>query len=269
MAKTFYNGNIEDLIAAGKNFYIGDENNISRKVKKIYVGDENGLASLYYNSYTPELVSNFADNSWEAIIWACQNNVVPSTWSVGNQKDMIINGVSYPIDIIGQNHDTYTAGGTAPLTFQMHNCYNTIHWMSGDGRNTNGWTKCQMRHTYLPAILALMPSEVRTSIKAVNKKTSDGNTSTSLTTTSDTLFLLSEIEVFGKLTYAASGEGSQYAYYSAGNSKIKTKDGSAYYWYCRSPSISDRENYVIVSTGGTAKAYTASYARGVAPAFCF
>ena len=65
----------------------------------------------------------FANNSWEEIIAACQSGNVPDSWSVGDSKAMTINGTNYQIDIIGKNHDTYTAGGTAPLTFQMHDCY--------------------------------------------------------------------------------------------------------------------------------------------------
>ena len=65
----------------------------------------------------------FSNNSWEKIIAACQSGSVPSTWVVGNSKTMTINGTSYQIDINGKNHDTYTAGGTAALTFQLHDCY--------------------------------------------------------------------------------------------------------------------------------------------------
>ena len=52
------------------------------------------------------LDDNFANNSWEAIIAACQSGSVPDTWVVGNSKMMTINGTDYQIDIIGKNHDT-------------------------------------------------------------------------------------------------------------------------------------------------------------------
>lgn len=58
----------------------------------------------------------FANNSWEQIIAACQNNEVPDTWVADGScyKDMLIGGKNYRIDIIGKNHDTYASGGTAP-----------------------------------------------------------------------------------------------------------------------------------------------------------
>ena len=68
--------------------------------------------------------ANFADNTWAQIIKACQKKIIPTTWKVGDQKAMTINGISYQIDIIGKNHDDYSDGsGKAPLTFQMHDCY--------------------------------------------------------------------------------------------------------------------------------------------------
>lgn len=104
--------------------------------------------------------ANFADNTWAQIIDACHKNKVPATWAVGNQKTMTINGTAYTIDIIGKNHDTYANGGKAPLTFQLHDCYADRKMMNGGSTNSGGWTSCSMRQTDLPAILALMPTEV-------------------------------------------------------------------------------------------------------------
>ena len=212
---------------------------------------------------------NFANNSWEAIIAACQSGSVPDSWVVGNSKTMTINGTSYQIDIIGKNHDTYTAGGTAPLTFQMHDCYGETKNMNSSNTNEGGWTSCAMRHTHLPAILALMPSEVQAGIKEVNKLTSAGSQSSTINTTADKLFLLSEIEIFGSTTNSKSGEGSQYAYYSAGNSKVKNLNGSANGWWERSPYGSGSTRFCSVSSSGDASDYTASNSRGVAFGFCF
>lgn len=212
---------------------------------------------------------NFADATWAQIIDACQKNNVPETWVVGSQKAMTINGTSYQVDIIGKNHDTYTAGGTAPLTFQLHDCYATSYAMNGSDTNVGGWTSCVMRSTHLPAILALMPSEVQSAIREVNKLTSAGSQSSTINTTADKLFLLSEIEIFGRTTYSCSGEGTQYAYYKAGNSKIKNQSGSAAHWWERSPRDGYSEYFCRVSIGGDAQNSGADYAIGAAFGFCF
>lgn len=215
------------------------------------------------------LKSNFADNDWSAIIAACHSGSVPSTWVVGNSKTMIINGASYQVDIIGKNHDTYTAGGKAPLTFQLHDCYADTKQMNSSNTNSGGWTSCAMRQTHLPAILALMPTEVQNGIREVNKLTSAGKKSSTINTTADKLFLLSEIEIFGSVSYSKSGEGTQYDYYKAGNSKVKNRNGSADAWWERSPSANDSLSFCMVRGDGGAYNGVAKLARGVAFGFCF
>lgn len=213
--------------------------------------------------------ANFADNTWATIIKACQENKVPATWVVGNSKTMTINGVSYQVDIIGKNHDTYANGGKAPLTFQMHDCYADVNRMNSSNTNSGGWTSCDMRSTHLPAILALMPTEVQNGIQEVNKLTSAGSQSSTINTTADKLFLLSEIEIFGSVSYSKSGEGTQYDYYKAGNSKMKNRNGGATYWNERSPLKDGSTQFCMVSNTGTADYGGASSAAGVAFGFCF
>ena len=215
------------------------------------------------------LKDNFSDNDWTSIIAACHSGSVPSTWVVGNSKTMTINGASYQIDIIGKNHDTYTAGGKAPLTFQMHDCYGETKNMNSSNTNSGGWKNSAMRTTHLPAILALMPTEVQNGIREVSKKASVGSASLTIETVSDKLFLLSEVEIFGSTTYSAAGEGTQYAYYKAGNSKVKKRNGSATYWWERSPRASSLTSFCIVYSNGNANYYDASRAYGVAFGFCF
>ena len=215
------------------------------------------------------LKDNFADNDWASIIAACHSGNVPSTWVVGNSKTMTINGASYQVDIIGKNHDTYTAGGKAPLTFQLHDCYGETKSMNSSNTNRGGWTSCAMRQTHLPAILALMPTEVQNGIREVNKLTSAGSQSSTINTTADKLFLLSEIEIFGSVSYSKSGEGTQYDYYKAGNSKVKKQNGYADHWWERSPYASNSAYFCMVDGIGRANANGASNIYGVAFGFCF
>ena len=212
----------------------------------------------------------FGNNSWAAIIKACQEKQVPETWKVGDSCNMIINNTTYAIDIIGKNHDDYADGsGKAPLTFQLHDCYGETKNMNSSNTNSGGWTSCAMRSTHLPAILALMPTAVQNGIREVNKLTSAGNKSSTINTTADKLFLLSEIEIFGSVKYSKSGEGTQYDYYKAGNSKVKNRNGSAASWWERSPNANKSELFCAVYSGGFEDGDNASIARGVAFGFCF
>ena len=208
----------------------------------------------------------FADNDWATIIQVCQEKAVPDTWIVGDQKAMTINGTSYLIDIIGKNHDEYSDGsGNAPLTFQLHNLYETKYQMCSSYTNT-GWGSSTMQNTHLPAILSLMPTEVQGAIRAVNKlyRTGTGNK-----TTKDKLFCLSEWEIFGNGNLTGVIEGKHYEYYVANASlKKTTPSGLEAAWWSRSrPSTNFYFYMTINGTSTNTRNCTESY--HVAPAFCF
>lgn len=197
----------------------------------------------------------FANNDWASIIEACHANEVLDTWVADGTcyKDMDIGGKAYRIDIIGKNHDDLSDGtGKAPLTFQMHDCYDTTYQMNSSNTNAGGWRDCQMRTQTMPALKTMLPAEVQAGIRAVNKLTSAGNQNPSIVTTSDELFLLSEIEIFGSTTYSFAGEGLQYDYYKAGNSKVKNRAGSAYFWWERSSFSQNTSDFCDVHRTGSA-----------------
>lgn len=263
MAKGAYIG-VDDKARAVEKSYIGVDG-AARKIKSGYIG-VNGVARQVIAGYDPV----FANNTWEQIIAACQTNQVPDTWNAGDQKAMTINGTEYLIDVIGKNHDIYSDGsGTAPLTFQLHDCYAETKRMNSSNTNSGGYDSTEMHTTTLPAILALMPSEVQAGIKQVNKLASAGSQSATIETIACKLFLLSEVEVFGHNNNSKAGEGSQYAYYSAGNSNVKNRSGSASAWWERSPEGSYWGTFCTVYSNGHYGVADASYLRGVAFGFCF
>ena len=158
--------------------------------------------------------------------------------------------------------------------------------MNSRQTNSGGWASSQMRTnicgTSLSSssgtIIAVIPAALRAVLKSVTKYTDNtggGSTAASaVTATTDYFFLLSEYEVFGSISYANSNESSkqaQYAYYSAGNSKIKYKhDGTttAARWWLRSPAASISTTFVLVSADGTVNSYYADRSLGFAPGFC-
>lgn len=228
--------------------------------QRIVIGTQSMLLPLYHET--------FADNTWDEIIAVCRTGIVPDSWAVGDSKTMTIGGTAYQVDIIGKNHDTYADGsGTAPLTFQLHDCYNEAKQMYSTNLSGLGWKNTDMRLTYLPAILALMPAEVKNGLHAVNKKTSEGGNSTTIETVSDTLFLLSEVEIFGTTHSSVTGEGLQYDYYKAGNSKIKKREGVDEFWWERSSASGGM--FCRVRDNGQAGTSNVSSSLGVSFAFCF
>ena len=127
-------------------------------------------------------------------------------------------------------------------------------------------------------LMAALPADLRAVMKPITKYTDNkGNSSdvaANVTSSLDYLPLLAEQEIFGgNRTYSNQYEKNsqvQYAYYSAGNSKVKYRHsatGSAAYWWERSPYYYDNYAFCIVYTNGTAYFYSAWISIGLAPAF--
>ena len=200
--------------------------------------------------------------------------------SVGDQVTLALNGTNYTFDVIGFNsdilsdafaydEDASTATGMAGITFQMHDCFTTTYSMNSSNTNSGGWAGSAMYTSTMVTMKSYMPTAWQSAIKTVKKLSGKGGGSSSGVDISENdCFLLSEIEIFGSTTYSVSGEGAQYAYYKAGNSKVKNRSGSAYYWWERSPFSGGSYYFCFVNSGGSANHYGASTSRGVAFGFC-
>ena len=157
--------------------------------------------------------------------------------------------------------------------------------MNRSSTNSGGWKSSQMRtnicgtslSNYSGTIIAVIPAALRAVLKSVTKYTNNtGNSSaaSAVTATTDYFFLLSEFEVFGSISYGNTNEKNkqaQYAYYSAGNSKIKYKHNGtskAARWWLRSPRVGSSGLFVVVYAEGTVNYVNANYSLGFAPGFC-
>lgn len=215
----------------------------------------------------------FANNDWATIIEACKSNRVHDTWAIGDQKLLYIGGDEYLIDIIGKYHDDYADGsGKAPLTFQMHDCYEG-DFDNGDGTfNYGGWASSGIRQSNLPAHLNTMPTEVKEGIAEVKKISSVGGASTQLQETTDKLFLLSESEVLGTAVLSVPGEGAQYEYYAAGNTSIKKKKSGTYGpWWTRSANPASSRSFIAIPshTEHSSESQSCMILNLLSYAFCF
>ena len=205
--------------------------------------------------------------SWDIIRSVSESGIASSTWSVGDKKTVAIDGVNYQVQIIGFNHDDKTAGGKAGITFQMVDCLSTEYNMNSSNTNNGGWKNSAMR-SRMSTFLSQLPSDLQSVIKAVNKLVSVGNKTSTIETVSDKLFLLSEVEIFGFTTYSFAGEGSQYEWYKAGNTKVKKVNGSANNWWERSPQYNGTDYFCAVNSSGKVNYGSASYNYGVSFGFC-
>ena len=163
--------------------------------------------------------------------------------------------------------------------------------------NSGGWKGCDLRYDVLGStntndgdatattatnpvantLMAALPSDLRAVMKPMTIYTDNtgggSNTASNVTASVDYLPLLAEYEIFGTRSYANSSEQNhqaQYAYYSAGNSKVKYRHsatGSTAWWWERSPYYCNSNYFCLVYTNGTADGSYAGYSVGVAPAF--
>lgn len=163
--------------------------------------------------------------------------------------------------------------------------------------NSGGWKGCDLRYDVLGStntndgdatattatnpvantLMAALPSDLRAVMKPMTIYTDNtgggSNTASNVTASVDYLPLLAEYEIFGTRSYANSSEQNhqaQYAYYSAGNSKVKYRHSatsSAAWWWERSPIYGDSGAFCYVDAGGNAGGDGAGSSGGVAPAF--
>lgn len=199
--------------------------------------------------------------------------------SIGDQVTLSLNGTDYVFNIIGFNHagltnasayGAATATGKAGMTLQMRDIFGTSYGMKSPRSNEGGWKLSDMRTSTMVLMKSYLPSAWQSIIKPVDNVASGGGyPPAGLDTVSDNCFLLSEVEVFGSTTYSVAGEGTQYAYYRAGNSPKKTQNGEGYIWYERSAMYNNVYFYCTVrADNGNPGNSSAANKRGVAFAFC-
>ena len=211
---------------------------------------------------------NLNDTDWADIDICGRLGMAQQFFKVGDSKTVNIGGTNYEVQIIGFNHDDKVSGGKAAYSFQLVDCLNQTQQMNTSNTNTGGWNGSAMRGR-MSTYKSQLPAALRNVIKTVKKKSGTGGGSSSGTQqTNDDLFLLSEIEIFGTTTYSVAGEGTQYEWYKAGNSRIKKVNGSADNWWERSPFSGDTNGFCYVNGSGNANGDAANGSRGVSFGFC-
>ena len=262
------------------------------------------FASSTLNNNEWSVIKSVSDAGQGANYWSIgDRKAVTLNGTVG--KLSLSNVTTYAF-IIGFNHNA-SVEGTNRIHFQLaktalsggtdvclcDSSYNSTVSTTGyfsmnrSRTSSGGWASSQMRtnicgtslSSYSGTIIAVIPAALRAVIKSVTKytdNTANGGSSTAsyVTATTDYFFLLSEFEVFGSIKYGNTNEKNkqaQYAYYSAGNSKIKYKhDGTttAALWHLRSPRASVSSLFMVVKTDGTVSSSYADNSFGFAPGFC-
>lgn len=232
-----------------------------------YTAPANKTINVTVQMLSPTL----ANNTWAQIAAASEAGVAASTWSVGDTKNITVGGETLTVEIVGFNHDDLASGGKAGITFGLKNLMANTRQMNSSNTNAGGFTGSDMYDWLQGTLLNSLPSDLRAVLKSVNKKTSAGSQSSTINTNAMKIFLFSEIEIFGSVTYSKSGEGSQYSRFATASSRIKylsNGSGSANYWWERSPYGNGSNSFCSVGSGGDAGINDANVSRGVCFGFC-
>ena len=211
------------------------------------------------------------DYTWSEINDIVSQGLQEVKFSLHDTKTFTVGSETVTVEIADFNHDDKSDGsGKAGISFILKNCMNTKHNMNPTDTNVNGWSGSAM-YSYLNTdIYNQLPSDLQSVIKPVNKITSEGNQSTTLQTSSDKLWLMSRVEVFGgsKPSYTPDGEGIQYPIFTDNANRIKQVNGSNSYYWLRSPRVDSSRLFCYILDDGYLFDGNASNSRGVVFGFC-
>lgn len=192
-------------------------------------------------------------------------------FSIGDTKPVTLTtGETIELQIAGFNHDTFSDGVTAPVTFVMKDCLNTKAQMNSSSTNAGGYPASAMKSWVENNIYDKLPSDLKTLVAPVKKKWyTTHNDANSLTEGNYNVWLLSEMEVSGTNTYTiGNGEGSKYDIFTDNASRIKKVNGTNNYWWLGSCVRSYSNSFVGVSSGGSVGYGNAGGSGGVAAGLC-
>ena len=248
----------------------------------------------------------FNDAPWDFIKAAATSGKASSYWKVGDRKEVILNGTvgiktfsntTTYCYILGFDHNTsiesggahalHIGFGASALSGGAYIAYCDSQYLSSvsstgyfsmnsSGTNSGGWNSCQMKSTICPAFKNALPSDLRNNIRAVTKWQNDGNSTTGQSSSNE-IWLLSEMEIFGSAQWSNyTANQVQYDFYKgvtgwSAAPKLKYKDTSTSQtvsWWERSAISSNSDGFCRVSTDGDAGFSGAGISCGFAPCLC-
>ncbi len=268
---TTYNGTVPDSLAAAvavPNANTTYTVKCAGKSKTITTGSYYGV----YYGYVDTISTTLAENSWAQIAAVAAAGNAENYWKVGDEIDIVVNGETLTLQIYGFNHDNLTGGGKAGITFGMKNLMAETRQMNSSNTNAGSFTGSAMYDWLQNTLYPALPEDLRGLIKAVDKKTSAGQQSTTIKTESMKLFLFSPIENgLRTTTDVYKDEGETYPIFTDNNSRIKrlaNGAGSADWWWERSPYAGYSATFCFVISNGGASYSGASHSGGVCFGFC-
>lgn len=221
----------------------------------------------------PSVGTPLANCSWAQIDRIGKAGKAADYFCIGDEKTITLSTSEVlTLQILGFAHDDLAAagGGKAPITFGFKNCMNTKLAVNNPATNVGGYAASDLYAAINGSIKGSLPADLAAVMKNVNKLTSGGGTLSTIVTTQETLFLLSEVEVTGASAQSHAGQGTRYAFFTGGGSMIKTVSGTSSDWWLRSPnkSTATTNTWNYFKTTGTVQYVAANTLNGIVLALC-
>ena len=201
--------------------------------------------------------------------------VTLSSKAIGSTIKLKVNGSAKDFIVVHQGKPSSVYDDSCNGTWLlMKDIYENRQWHSS---NTNDYANSTI-HSYLNStFLNLFESNIKNAIKQVKLPYRKGSgTSTTVTSGSNGLsakiFLLSATETSFSFSSMPSGEGAELAYFkgcadnSSDSKRVAYLNGSATYWWLRSPYCSYFGSALFVGSNGDWYYYDCSRSCGIRPA---
>lgn len=201
--------------------------------------------------------------------------VTLSSKAIGSTIKLKVNGSAKDFIVVHQGKPSSVYDDSCSGTWLlMKDIYENRQWHSSD---TNDYANSTI-HSYLNStFLAMLDSNIQKAIKQVKLPYRKGSgTSTTVTSGSNGLpakiFLLSATEMSFNFSYMPSGEGAELAYFkgcadnSSDSKRVAYLNGSAAYWWLRSPRCGNSSYALGVYSNGDWSSGSCSGSGGIRPA---
>lgn len=201
--------------------------------------------------------------------------VTLSSKAIGSTIKLKVNGSAKDFIVVHQGKPSSVYDDSCSGTWLlMKDIYENRQWHSSD---TNDYANSTI-HSYLNStFLAMLDSNIQKAIKQVKLPYRKGSgTSTTVTSGSNGLpakiFLLSATEMSFNFSYMPSGEGAELAYFkgcadnSSDSKRVAYLNGSAAYWWLRSPYCGGSYRALCVRSNGDWYYSSCSSSVGIRPA---
>lgn len=216
--------------------------------------------------------THFLDLGFRTDTWAGIKKIIDA----GKAAEYISNGDRFEVElttnetlIFEANVNTY---GLGEVDFIPTYCMAVTKQHHTSNTNAGGWNSSDIRNYLNNTFLLTLPDDLQAVISAKPVKATIGGQSNTLQTAEDKIWIPTEKEVFGQITYSGSSENAvnnMYPIFTDAASRVRTQgaNGAAVIVWLASPYISGSAGFCYVGTSGAPGSYGAVSSIGVLPCF--